>query len=55
MINDSPTYVHHMNDQGILENDPILHPHLSLDQNPKKDNGRVYLVIHMTHVSVIVS
>ena len=55
MIDDTPTYVHHMDDQGSWENDPILHPQFIPDQNPKKENGRVYLVIHMTHASVIVS
>ena len=35
MIDDTPTYVHHMDDQGSWENDPILHPQFIPGTKPK--------------------
>ena len=37
MIDDTPKYVHHMNDQGSWENDPILH--LQFIPGPKPKEG----------------
>ena len=36
MINDTPTNVHHMDDQGSWENDPILHPQFIPGPKPKE-------------------
>ena len=35
-IYDTPTYVHHMDDQGSWDNDPILHPQLIPGPKPKE-------------------
>ena len=36
MINDTPTYVHHIDDQGSWKNDPILHPQFIPVPKPKE-------------------
>ena len=36
MINDTPTNVHHMDDLGSWENDPILHPQFIPGPKPKE-------------------
>ena len=36
MIDDTPTYVHHTDDQDSWENDPILHPQFIPGQTPKE-------------------
>ena len=36
IIDDIPTYVHHMDDQGSWENDPILHPQFIPGPTPKE-------------------
>ena len=36
IIDDIPTYVHHMDDHGSWENDPILHPQFIPGPKPKE-------------------